>query len=273
MNKQMGVSYIASDFNDCPSLGKAFFFKGCNLMCPYCHNSDLVFSRVKDENQITIEEAADEIRNCVQTNKKTQKSFLTHEWIVISGGEPLISLYEAEYLIDTAKENGLKVKLFTNGLMPKQLKIVLPKVDAISIDIKEPPRRFCKIYSDFSKLQQSLDYIFKEFNGLIDFRTVCVAPFIYQREVEEIAEWLSQWKDVDKDFTWTLAKFLRQGKLVGDERGNTLLFDNTLNVDGYTKSFSKQMLYPFWNKEPESIDLFDDVKEDKIIDYGGVYGK
>ncbi len=232
VNTDLKISCIHTDFNDCPSLGKAFFFPGCNLFCPYCHNTELVYDRYGDgidKDSITIDQALQEIDDCVQTNLNTGKKFLTHEWIVISGGEPLAHLNEVLYLIKRAKEKGLKVKLFTNGTLYKPLCEVLPYLDAISIDIKEQFGRG-KVYEEMqgrnmiyndttgSTLERSLQLVLgKKFKGLVYFRTVCVAPFVYEQDIEAIKFRLFVLaKDSDKNFTWTLAKFLRQNELVGD---------------------------------------------------------
>ncbi|MBR2933195.1 MAG: anaerobic ribonucleoside-triphosphate reductase activating protein, partial [Clostridia bacterium] len=85
------------------------FTAGCNLRCPFCHNSSLIpFDGV---GEITEEEFF--------TFLKTRKNLL--DGVVISGGEPLLQK-DVESFIYNIKEMGFLVKLDTNGTNPKLLK-------------------------------------------------------------------------------------------------------------------------------------------------------
>ena len=237
---------LKNDFNDCESLCKAFYLEGCNLSCPYCYNPDLALYRQKqNEDNITVDEALDEIDNCVQTNVKTKEKFLTHEWIAISGGEPLASYKETLTLIKRAKERGLKVKLFTNGTRYKALKDILPLIDAVSIDIKEPENKNYIYFGMFENLLKSLDLVTSTNKELIvDFRTVCVAPYIKAPEAELIRKMLVDlYETNNKPFRWTLAKFLHQSKLILTVLPKDYLsLENTFLGDGFAYTLQSSEL-------------------------------
>ena len=78
------------------------FTGGCNLRCPYCHNSELVagnFPRV-DENEITS--YLDKRQNIL-------------DGVVISGGEPCMQPDLLPFLRELKKRQ-LLIKLDTNGV-------------------------------------------------------------------------------------------------------------------------------------------------------------
>ena len=100
------------------------FLGGCNMACPFCHNSSLVF----------------DYKSLPEINKNDILSYLRKregviEAICISGGEPTIN-NDLETFIDEIKETKMLVKLDTNGTNYKMLTKLLPKLDYVAMDVK-----------------------------------------------------------------------------------------------------------------------------------------
>ncbi len=159
------------------------FLPGCNLRCPYCHNPELVSAGSVEEG-VTIEE--------LSLFLKKRKNVL--DGMVITGGEPTIH-NDLQILVDIIKNEGLNVKLDTNGLFPEVLKS-LKNVDFIAMDIKTSPSRYhlveprIKSTSDTGedisdKLKQSISYILE--SGLLhQFRTTLVENIVTDSDIIEI---------------------------------------------------------------------------------------
>lgn len=160
------------------------FISGCNFLCPFCHNSDLVVAP-KDAPEISQEEIFSFL------NKR--KGIL--DGIVISGGEPL--LYEETIdLIKRIKDLGYAVKLDTNGSFPERLKEVTDKelVDYVAMDIKNCKEKYAKTIGketlDISKIERSVE-ILK--NGKIpyEFRTTIVHELHTPQDIVDIGKWIN----------------------------------------------------------------------------------
>ena len=80
------------------------FTGGCNLRCPYCHNSELLEGEMPSQD---MEE--------VMAYLDARKGIL--DGVVISGGEPCLQSDLVPFLA-RLKEKGLLVKLDTNGCFP-----------------------------------------------------------------------------------------------------------------------------------------------------------
>ena len=132
---------------DYPGLVSAvFFFPGCNLRCPWCHNRELVLGNDTNADYISLEEALAHI--------KKRRNVLGG--VVLSGGEP--TLYNSlGSLISQIKSLGLKVKLDTNGLLPDALKLLLAKEDSkpdyIAMDLKTSPERYSELLPDIKTVK------------------------------------------------------------------------------------------------------------------------
>ncbi len=98
------------------------FTHGCNLRCRYCHNPLLVTGRKRD-------------------NKSSE--FLSYMAVrnigavAVTGGEPLFSEHITDF-VTFLKNDGIKIKLDTNGFAPARLIPLLEKglVDYAAVDIK-----------------------------------------------------------------------------------------------------------------------------------------
>ena len=157
------------------------FTSGCNLRCPFCHNSGLV---TNNYNEISF--------NSIYEYLKKRIGIL--DGVCITGGEPLIHADIKDY-IKKIKDLGYLVKIDTNGCNPKLLKelIDLKLVDYIAMDIKN-------IYSKYditSGVKVNIDNIKKSIsiieNSGIDyeFRTTIVKEFHSTQDIKEILSYIS----------------------------------------------------------------------------------
>ncbi len=174
------VGLLKTSLLDYPErVASVIFFPGCNMRCPYCHNSGLVLG----DNEGLIDR--DEV---IQ--------FLKHRapllgGVVISGGEPLLFEGLGEFIRTIRDETGLKIKLDSNGLMTDRLKMLLETEapDFIAMDIKTSVSNL-SVLGISSNASTSLK---KSARMIIDsaipaqFRTT-VHPLLVKREwVSEIA--------------------------------------------------------------------------------------
>jgi pyruvate formate lyase activating enzyme len=105
-----------------------FFLPGCNFVCPYCHNPELV-SDVDLSALVPLDQAFDHLRR--------RAGLITA--LVISGGEPTLHAGLPE-IVAQAKALGLLVKLDTNGSFPDR--IPAAGADYIAMDLKTDPERY-----------------------------------------------------------------------------------------------------------------------------------
>ena len=90
------------------------FLSGCQMRCPFCHNSELTqpgYSSLSEPQLLQFLEK--------------RKTIL--DGVVITGGEP--TLQPIRHLIETIKQMGYPVKLDTNGLRPDVLEDLLNDPD------------------------------------------------------------------------------------------------------------------------------------------------
>ena len=157
------------------------FTSGCNLRCPFCHNSGLV---TNNYNEISFDSIYEYLK----------KRIGILDGVCITGGEPLIHADIKDY-IKKIKDLGYLVKIDTNGCNPKLLKelIDLKLVDYIAMDIKN-------IYSKYditSGVKVNIDNIKKSIsiieNSGIDyeFRTTIVKEFHSTQDIKEIFSYIS----------------------------------------------------------------------------------
>lgn len=110
------------------------FTPGCNLRCPFCHNSSLVTGENADDK--TFIYLDDLFAFLSQRRKKIDA-------VCLSGGEPLLQSGVAEFLLEL-KKMGFKTKLDTNGTRPEAFEEVLSAgaVDYVAMDIKNSAERY-----------------------------------------------------------------------------------------------------------------------------------
>lgn len=143
------TKFTALDYED--HLSAVLWFAGCDMRCPYCHNSDIVYGK----NHITKGELFAFLKSRVGKL----------EAVVFSGGE--CTLYkDLPSLAKEIKELGFKIKIDTNGTKPQVIKEMVENnlVDFISLDFKAPKEKYEKVTknSDFDKFYGTLRYLIEK---------------------------------------------------------------------------------------------------------------
>lgn len=160
------------------------FLGGCNLRCPYCHNSELLGSDT--EPSMAEQELLDFLKN--------RRGLL--DGVCITGGEPTLSSGLKELMKDI-KAMGYRIKLDTNGSRPDVLKELVLEglVDYVAMDIKNAPSRYARTCGlprlNLLPFEESAAFLI---NGSVDFefRTTVVKEFHDEASMEEMGHWLSQ---------------------------------------------------------------------------------
>lgn len=158
------------------------FLGGCNFRCPYCQNPSLVngFDALP-----TIPEGE------VLEFLKGRRKWL--DGVCVSGGEPTLH-EDLPAFISKVKEEGLLVKLDTNGSNPGMLEKLLGEglLDYVAMDIKAPLHRYAEVARvkvDMDDIKKSVEIIQR--SGVeYEFRTTVVPRLIGEKDVREIANWL-----------------------------------------------------------------------------------
>ena len=143
------------------------FLAGCNLRCPFCHNSELLDG--------TAEAVMDDA-GLLEFLKKRQGML---DGVAVTGGEPLLRP-ELPELLRRIRALGYSVKLDTNGTLPAALERVLAAdlVDYVAMDVKNSPERYaetCGVETmDLAPVYASIDLLR---SGAVDyeFRTTVVS--------------------------------------------------------------------------------------------------
>lgn len=160
------------------------FLAGCDLSCPFCHNSELIN------------------RNTAQPVMDSQEliSFLSKrrgllDGVAITGGEPLLSP-GLEDLIRSIRDLGYPVKLDTNGNHPEKLKKLIKAelLDYVAMDIKNSPDRYANTCGlkemPLEKINKSISVLL-EGRVPYEFRTTVVRQLHDRESFEKIGPWLS----------------------------------------------------------------------------------
>ncbi len=159
------------------------FLAGCNLRCPYCHNSGLL---TKDAEPLMDSDAFFDFL-------ETRVGIL--DGVCITGGEPFLTPELPDFLAEI-KRRGFQVKLDTNGTFPEKLAAVIKEglADAVAMDIKNAPDRYAETTGlplvDISAVKESAALLM---NSGIDyeFRTTVTAEHHNEESFKRIAAWLA----------------------------------------------------------------------------------
>ena len=159
------------------------FVQGCNLQCPFCFNSTLAKSKMRDKDEVSL----DMIDKFIRDEKPSM--------IMISGGEALM-LKNIEELMDHFISQGLKIGLSTHGIFSDRLRYLIGKVGYVALDIKSSDPKvyqFLDLINDnnsFEKVRESHDILRKEQRGRDDFdyevRTTLYPPYVTKQTIHDI---------------------------------------------------------------------------------------
>ncbi len=159
------------------------FLGGCNLRCPFCHNSELFCG--EQEEMMTV----DEFLKFLESRKGLLDA------VCVSGGEPTLHKNLPE-LFKGIKDLGFATKLDTNGTNPKMLKQLVSQnlVDYVAMDVKNVPSRYAATVGvesvDITPFEESIKYLI-EGNVDYEFRTTLVNELHDEQSISEMGEWLS----------------------------------------------------------------------------------
>lgn len=191
------------------------FTGGCNLRCPFCHNSSLVLPE----------------RLAHEDNTETVLAFLnkrrgTLDGVAVTGGEPLLQK-DIEGFLREVRAMGYKIKLDTNGSFPDKLIGLVESglVDRVAMDIKSSPAHYGKAVGipglDLAPFEKSKNYLMTA-PVEYEFRTTAVKGLHTAEDIRKAAEWIAGAKEY----------YLQQFKDSGD----------VLNITGLD-AFDKEEMY------------------------------
>ena len=140
------------------------FLGGCDLHCPFCHNSELL--------------------------KFLEKRVGLLDGVAFTGGEPLLRS-DLPALLHKIRALGYAIKLDTNGNHPAALEKVVGAglVDYVAMDIKNCPARYAETVGlpdfDMTAVRESIAFLL---SGAVDyeFRTTVVQELHDEASFEEI---------------------------------------------------------------------------------------
>ena len=162
------------------------FLAGCDMRCPFCHNSDLI-----DGNAPVLMEDDELIRFL-----DTRTGLL--EGVAFTGGEPILR-HDLPDLLRRIKSMGYPVKLDTNGTHPDRLASLIEEklVDYVAMDVKNSPDRYavtCGIEGfDIKPVDESIKLLIevgKKQNFEYEFRTTVVDELHDNDSFVGIGHWI-----------------------------------------------------------------------------------
>lgn len=107
------------------------FFAGCNIRCPYCHNSTLI--PPDSGHEVSLGYLEEHLKTGMYPVPQLDSA-------VFTGGEPTLQPLAVIEAAKLTKEYGLKVMLDTNGTLCEPVKKVLSGgyFDRVALDVKAP---------------------------------------------------------------------------------------------------------------------------------------
>lgn len=170
------------DFDD--NITATLFAPGCNMRCPFCHNSSLVLNPL---NAPKIPWA--EIMAFLEKRKNVLDA------VCVSGGEATLMPDLLDKLADI-KSLGYKIKLDTNGSRPEILKIAVEQglVDYVAMDIKNSKEKYPLTTGveniNVDAVQESIDFLLRTDLVGYEFRTTIIEEFHTDEDMIKIASWI-----------------------------------------------------------------------------------
>ena len=159
------------------------FLGGCDLRCPFCHNSELWDGTA----QPVMEDGE------LLSFLKKRRGLL--DGVAITGGEPL--LRDLRPLLNDIKALGYPVKLDTNGFHPDRLRSLLADglADYVAIDIKSSPERYAETAGlpslDLAPLRESVALLLSGAAPDYEFRTTAVDELHDADSFRAIGAWIA----------------------------------------------------------------------------------
>ena len=158
------------------------FLGGCDMRCPFCHNSEL--AEGKAEPVMTAEDLTAFLRK--------RKGLL--EGVAVTGGEPLLR-EESLDLLRMIRDLEVPVKLDTNGTHPGRLRRAVEEglVQYVAMDLKNSPERYAETVGmagfDLSPVRESAAFLM-EGKTEYEFRTTVVREFHDENSFRAMGDWI-----------------------------------------------------------------------------------
>lgn len=198
------------------------FTQGCNLNCPFCHNSKLIkFDKKNLIDEQEIFEYLDKRKNIITA-------------VVISGGEPLLQ-NDIMRFIKKIKKMGFKVKLDTNGSMPDKLLELINKnmLDYVAMDLKNDFNNYEAVSGvlniDVEKIKKSIE-ILKNSKIEYEFRTTIMKEYHNIENLKKILDLIGKEENYYLQ-NIEISKNVINKKLTAFNKDELVLLEHQLKID------------------------------------------
>lgn len=177
------------------------FTRGCNLRCPFCHNSSIL-----EFNNEEAKFSENEIFDYLEKRKNIL------DGVCITGGEPLLQPDIKEF-IKKIKNLNLKVKLDTNGTNYSKLKELIEEnlLDYVAMDIKNVYEKYPITTGiknvDTESVKKSIALL-KKSKIEYEFRTTIVKNYHTFEDIENLC------KLVGKDSDYYIQNFINSDNVL-----------------------------------------------------------
>jgi pyruvate formate lyase activating enzyme len=200
--------FIPNSLNEWPGhISSIVFFGGCNLLCPYCHNSGL-----------EKEERLDSLSVVAAIGKLSGVN-----GVVLSGGEATLQ-DGLEDFIRVLRNFGHHIKLSTNGTRPDVVLSLLNNslLDCICVDYKTLHSQLDSVGAfglDAKSIPRTFDIV-KRSGIEREYRTTLCPATISKENIVEMA------KQLDGDGSWILQQYIADIPLLSAEKAGTFQYSD-----------------------------------------------
>ena len=166
------------------------FLGGCNLRCPFCHNSQLLGGD------------AEELMNSGALLDFLRKRQGVLDGVCITGGEPTLHADLPE-LLRSIRALGYAIKLDTNGTNPSMLRRLIDEglVDYVAMDVKNGPDRYAETVGiegfSLAAIEESIRLLLEDKTDY-ELRTTVVLPLHSEDSIAAMSAWLTALGDGKK---------------------------------------------------------------------------
>ena len=158
------------------------FLGGCDLRCPFCHNSELL-----------------DMGAPAEMDEEELYAFLSKrvgllDGVAFTGGEPLLRT-DLIPVMKKIRDMGFAIKLDTNGTHPQRLQEIVSEglVDYVAMDIKNSPDKYGVTVGlpdfDITNINKSIKFLLSDAVDY-EFRTTVVSPYHDEESFQKIGPWI-----------------------------------------------------------------------------------
>ena len=185
------AGYLPTSLIEWPGkIAAVVFTPGCNFLCPFCHNRDLV---LPSSDLPDIPDLPGVSEGKIFTDLKKRKKWI--DGVVVTGGEPTLQPDLVRFL-SRLKQMGLATMIETNGSKPEVISklVVSNLVDFIAMDIKMsledyPQVTKCQMSNLRCQIESSVKLI-SESGVEFEFRTTVVPTLHDKKNMVKLARQL-----------------------------------------------------------------------------------